>query len=105
MNSRFLASIGFLSMLLLSGCTEYQLMGSGVESGYDRNPDALTFAHPFTDKGFSDVRAEARKLCATRKKLARQAEKVCSMSKCWTTFRCEDEADILKYGYQADVVK
>ena len=63
MDARRLCFIGYLSVLLLAACADYQLMGAGVDGGFDRNPDSLTFAHPFTEKGYSEVRAEAKKLC------------------------------------------
>ena len=101
---RHLTRLGLILPLLLAGCVDYQIID------YGNNPASLTlntisFNHPFTDKGFSEVGAEAKKRCALRDKLAIQTSKACTLSTCFTTYQCTDKTDVIKYGDQPEVVK
>ncbi len=99
MNIRNLASIGLLGALLSTGCAYYQV------EDYTKSANFLTIKHPYTDKDLAEARAEAKKLCGDKKQVALQTEKVCSLSTCSTTFQCEDSANVMQFGEQADVVR
>lgn len=96
--NRILATIGIQSALLLSGCVSYQAMR------YESD-DIVGFMHPLTEKASADVRAAAKSTCGRVKRFAIQTEKNCTLTTCTTYFRCEDAAEIIKYGNQAEIVK
>ena len=96
--NRIVATIGIHLTLLLAGCANYQDMR--YESA-----GLLGFRHAPTEKASADVRAAAKNSCGRANKVALQTEKNCTFSTCTTYFKCEDAAEIIKYGNQAEVVK
>ena len=96
--NRIVATIGIHLAFLLAGCANYQAMR------YD-STDLVGFRHALTEKASADVRAAAKNSCGRVNKLALQTEKNCTLTTCTTYFRCEEAAEIIKYGNQAEVVK
>ncbi len=90
MNGRRLLS--GLTILLLTGCADYQL------ASYGPNQNFLSFSHPFTDKAAADVLASAKKVCLQRGKVAIQTSNTCSLEQCTTHYQCVDSADVTKDG-------
>ena len=83
---------------LSAGCANYQ------EMRYE-SADLVGFRHAPTDKALADVRAAAKNACGRMNRLAIQTERNCTLTICTTYFRCEDAAEVIKYGNQAEVVK
>ena len=79
-------------LVLTAGCASYEIIG------YDAKTNFVTFNHPFTDSSFSEIQAKAESICKARGQAAIQTGKVCSLSKCTTTYQCETSANINKYG-------
>jgi hypothetical protein len=90
MNRKLL--IASLTILLLAGCVDNQLLAYGTDENY------LNFNHAFTDKAIADVLARAERLCGQRKQVAIQTSKVCSLTQCTTNYQCVNQADVTKYG-------
>jgi hypothetical protein len=84
--------ISSLTILLLAGCVNNQLLAYGTDENY------LNFKHPFTDKAIAEVLAKAEALCGQRKQVAIQTSKVCSLTQCTTNYQCIDQADVTRYG-------
>lgn len=84
--------ISGLTILLLAGCADYQLVS------YDSGENYLNFNHPFTDKSIAEVLARAEALCKQRKQVAIQTSRICSLSQCTTNYQCVDQADVTRYG-------
>jgi len=84
--------ISGLTILLLAGCVENQLLAYGTDGNY------LNFNHAFTDKAIAEVLASAEALCGQRKQVAIQITKACSLTQCTTNYKCVDQADVTKYG-------
>ena len=84
--------ISSLTILLLAGCADYQLVA------YDTDENYLNFNHPFTDKAITEVLARAEALCAQRKQVAIQTSRICSLAQCTTNYQCVDQADVTRYG-------
>ena len=84
--------ISSLTILLLAGCADYQLVA------YDTDENYLNFNHPFTDKAIAEVLARAEALCKQRKQVAIQTSKICSLTQCTTNYQCVDQSDVTKYG-------
>ncbi len=84
--------ISSLTVLLLAGCADYQLVAYDYEENY------LNFNHPFTDKAIAEVLARAETLCKQRKQVAIQTSKICSLTHCTTNYQCVDQSDVTKYG-------
>jgi len=84
--------ISSLTVLLLAGCADYQLVAYDYEENY------LNFNHPFTDKAIAEVLARAETLCKQRKQVTIQTSKICSLTHCTTNYQCVDQSDVTKYG-------
>lgn len=84
--------ISSLTVLLLAGCADYQLVAYDYEENY------LNFNHPFTDKAIAEVLARAETLCKQRKQVVIQTSKICSLTQCTTNYQCVDQSDVTKYG-------
>ena len=84
--------ISSLTVLLLAGCADYQLVA------YDTDENYLNFNHPFTDKAINEVLARAGALCGQRKQEAIKTSRICLLSQCTTNYQCVDRTDVIKYG-------
>jgi len=81
-----------LTILLLSGCADNQLVSFAADENY------LHFNHPYTDQASADVLARAERVCGQRKQVAIQTSKTCSLTKCATNYQCVDAENVKKYG-------
>ena len=85
-------------LLLAAGCA--QVTGRFSEGIIEtaREGNVVTFDHPFTDRAAADVEQRAEKACATKKKIAIQTSRACSLERCTTSYQCVDRADAKRDG-------
>lgn len=69
---------------LLSSCSDSRLLSYGEDTNF------LIFDHPYTEKAAAEVRAQAEKLCAVRAQSVVLTGSTCSLSKCTTTYQCQE---------------
>ncbi len=84
-----------LLAFLLSSCANNWLVGYTPETNF------LTFDHPNSESVAADVRAQADKLCQQRTRTAIRTANVCSLTKCATTYQCEDNVHITNGGLES----
>jgi len=73
-------------LTLLTGCASLPPVSPVVTPG----TNFTTFEHPFTDEAAEAIRQQAVKICAQQKKKAVKTQSVCSLTKCSTTYQCEE---------------
>jgi len=74
-----------LLVAFLPGCLPYDLIVS--QDNY------LIFHHGFDQAAAQEVRRVADDVCATRKRVAVQTERACSLERCSTSYQCMDKGD------------
>lgn len=84
-----------LLVAILTGCANLAVNSEIVvmEGNY------ITFRHPFTDDGATEVRRRAEQICVQRKQVAYKTDSVCSLTQCTTNYQCMSSADAAKLNH------
>jgi len=90
-NRSWVTSYGSLILGVVLACAGCAVHLDTMEGNY------VTYDHDFTDAAAASVRERSARICAQREQVAVMTSRVCSLTRCTTSYQCMSKADARLY--------